>query len=181
MLHKVKIATAVAALLAGTAVVAAQPTQREAPSGTPGAQSPTPGQKGGEPKAEPKAAPKAAEPKAEPKAAPKAAEPKAEPKAAPKSAEPGAGAPGTTTTVTTEQRTQIRQTIISESNAPRVTNVNFSLTVGAVVPSTVRIVVLPPRVVEIYPAWRGYYYFLVGDRIVIVEPDTLRVVFIIDA
>jgi hypothetical protein len=168
MLHKVKIVTAVAALLAGTAVVVAQPTQREAPSGTPGAQTPTPGQ----PKAEPKAAPKAAQPKAEPKA---------EPKAAPKAAEPGAGAPGTTTTVTTEQRTQIRQTIISESNAPRVTNVNFSLTVGAVVPSTVRIVVLPPRVVEIYPAWRGYYYFLVGDRIVIVERDTLRIVFIIDA
>jgi outer membrane biosynthesis protein TonB len=215
MLHQVKIATAVAALLAGTAVVAAQPTQREAPSGTPGTQSPTPGQQKGEPKAapkaaepkaepkaapkaaepkaepkaapkaaepkaEPKAAPKAAEPKAEPKAAPKAAEPKAEPKAAPKAAEPGAGAPGTTTTVTTEQRTQIRQTIISESNAPRVTNVNFSLNVGTVVPRTVRTVVLPPRVVEIYPAWRGYYYFLVGDRIVIVDPDTLRIVFIID-
>ena len=31
------------------------------------------------------------------------------------------------------------------------TNVNFSLTTGAVVPRTVRIVVLPPRVVEIYP------------------------------
>jgi outer membrane biosynthesis protein TonB len=198
MLHKVKIVTAVAALLAGTAVVVAQPTQREAPSGTPGAQTPTPGQPKAEPKAapkaaqpkaepkaEPKAAPKAAEPKAEPKAAPKAAqpkaEPKAEPKAAPKAAEPGAGAPGTTTTVTTEQRTQIRQTIISESNAPRVTNVNFSLAAGTVIPRTVTIVVLPPRVVEIYPAWRGYYYFLVGDRIVIVEPDTLRIVFIIDA
>ena len=38
MVNKVRIATAVAALLAGTAVVAAQPTQREAPSGTPGAQ-----------------------------------------------------------------------------------------------------------------------------------------------
>jgi hypothetical protein len=36
-------------------------------------------------------------------------------------------------------------------------------------------------VVEIYPAWRGYYYFIVDDRIVIVEPDTLRIVFIIDA
>jgi hypothetical protein len=35
--------------------------------------------------------------------------------------------------------------------------------------------------VEIYPAWRGYYYFLVGDRIVIVERDTLRIVSIIDA
>jgi hypothetical protein len=182
MRHTVKIATTVAVLLAGTAVVAAQPAPRE--GGTPGAQSPTPGQKSGEPKAEPKAAPKAAEPKAERKAAPKAAEPKAAepkagPKAAPKAAEPSGGTPSTT--ITTEQRTQIRQTIISESNAPRVTNVNFSLAVGAVVPRTVRIVVLPPRVVEIYPAWRGYHYFLVGDRIVIVEPDTLRIVFIIDA
>ena len=185
MLHKVKIATAVAALLAGTVWVAAQGTQKEVPSGTPGAQTPAPGaqptQKG-EPKgqkngaskeADPKAAPKAAEPKADPKAAPKAAEPKADPKAA-----PGAGA---TTTLTTEQRTQVRQTIIKESNAPRVTNVNFSLNVGTVVPRTVTIVVLPMTVVEIYPAWRGYYYFIVGDRIVIVEPGTLRIVFIIDA
>ena len=198
MLHKVKIATAVAALLAGTVWVAAQGTQKEVPSGTPGAQTPAPGaqptQKG-EPKgqkngvskeADPKAAPKAAEPKADPKAAPKAAEPKADPKAAPKAAEPKAdpksqpGA-GATTTITTEQRTQVRQTIIKESNAPRVTNVNFSLNVGTVVPRTVTIVVLPMTVVEIYPAWRGYYYFIVGDRIVIVEPGTLRIVFIIDA
>jgi hypothetical protein len=137
--------------------------------------------KAAEPKSEPKATPKAAEPKTEPKAAPKAAEPKTDPKTTPKSADPGAQAPSTTTTVTTEQRTQIRQVIISESNAPRVTNVNFSLTVGTVIPRTVTIVVLPPRVVEIYPAWRGYYYFLVGDRIVIVEPNTLRIVFILDA
>ena len=211
MLHKVKIATAVAALLAGTVWVAAQGTQKEVPSGTPGAQTPAPGaqptqkgepkgQKNGaskeadpkaapkaaEPKADPKAAPKAAEPKADPKAAPKAAEPKADPKAAPKAAEPKAdpkAAPGAgaTTTITTEQRTQVRQTIIKESNAPRVTNVDFSLNVGTVVPRTVTIVVLPMTVVEIYPAWRGYYYFIVGDRIVIVEPGTLRIVFIIDA
>ena len=61
------------------------------------------------------------------------------------------------------------------------TNVNFSLTVGTVVPRTVTVVVLPAVVVEIYPAWRGYKYFLVGDRIVIVDPDTLRIVMIIDA
>ena len=86
-----------------------------------------------------------------------------------------------TTTITSEQTTQVRQTIIKESNAPRVTNVNFSLNVGTVVPRTVTIVVLPTTVVEIYPAWRGYYYFIVGERIVIVEPDTLRIIFIIDA
>jgi hypothetical protein len=211
MLHKAKIATAVAALLAGTVWVAAQGTQKEAPSGTPGAQPTQKGEpkgqrngvskeadpkaapKAAEPKADPKAAPKAAEPKSDPKAAPKAAEPKADPKAAPKAAEPkadpkstpGAGAQGaqegTTTTVTTEQRTQIRQTIIKQSNAPRVTNVNFSLNVGTVVPRTVKVAVLPRTVVEVYPAWRGYRYFIVGERIVIVEPDTLRIVFIIDA
>jgi Protein of unknown function (DUF1236) len=62
-----------------------------------------------------------------------------------------------------------------------VTNVNFSMNVGTVVPRTVTIVVLPMTVVEIYPAWRGYHYFIAVERIVIVEPDTLRIVFIIDA
>ena len=137
--------------------------------------------KAAEPKAEPKAAPKAAEPKAEPKGAPKAAEPKDDPKApqaAPKPAEPTAGA---APTVTPEQRTRIRETIIRSGNAPRVTNVNFALSVGTVVPRTVTVLVLPTTVVEIYPAWRGYKYFLVGDQIIIVEPDTLRIVMIIDA
>jgi hypothetical protein len=76
--------------------------------------------------------------------------------------------------ITTKQRTEIRQTIIKSGNAPRVTNVNFNVSVGAVVPSTVRFVALPPRVVEIYPEWRGYRYFIVGDRIIIVEPDSPR-------
>jgi hypothetical protein len=43
------------------------------------------------------------------------------------------------------------------------------------------VAVLPSRVVEIYPRWRGYKYFIVEERIVIVEPDTLKIVFIIDA
>ena len=83
--------------------------------------------------------------------------------------------------MTPEQRTRIRETVIRSGNAPRVTNVNFALSVGTVVPRTVTVVVLPTTVVEIYPAWRGYKYFLVGDQIIIVEPDTLRIVMIIDA
>jgi hypothetical protein len=35
--------------------------------------------------------------------------------------------------------------------------------------------------VEIYPDWRGYHFFLVGDQIVIVEPDSLRIVAVIPA
>jgi outer membrane biosynthesis protein TonB len=153
------------------------------------------GPKGAEPKSEQKAQSKSAEPKSEPKAdqkaQPKAAEPKSDQKAAPRAAEPKGGEPksqqgagtqqGSTTTVTTEQRTRIRQTVIKESNAPRVTNVNFSLNVGTVVPRTVNVAVLPSSVVEIYPAWRSYKYFIVEERIVIVEPDSLRIVYIIDA
>ena len=83
--------------------------------------------------------------------------------------------------ITTQQRTEIRQTIIQQGDAPRVTNVNFNISVGTEVPSTVRVVVLPARVVEIYPQWRGYRYFIVGERIIIVEPDRLVIVFIIEA
>jgi hypothetical protein len=83
--------------------------------------------------------------------------------------------------ISTEQRTQIRQTVMQTGNAPRVSSVTFSLSVGTVVPQTVQYVPLPPRVVEIYPAWRNYHFFIVGDEIVIVEPGSLRIVAVIPA
>jgi hypothetical protein len=80
-----------------------------------------------------------------------------------------------------EQRTRVREVIVKQGNAPRVTNVNFSLSVGTVVPRTVRVVALPGPVIEIYPSWRGYLYFMVGDQIVVVEPGSLRIVAVISA
>ena len=92
--------------------------------------------------------------------------------------QPGSGAHAQ---VTTEQRTQIRQTVMQVSDAPRVSSVTFSLSVGTVVPRTVKYMPLPSRVVEIYPAWRGYQFFIVGDQIVVVESDTLRIVAVLPA
>jgi hypothetical protein len=83
-------------------------------------------------------------------------------------------------TLTTEQRTKIRETVFKSSNAPRVSNVNFSLNVGTPVPRTVHVVDVPEVIVEVHPEWRGYRYFIVNDELVIVEPDTLRIVAIID-
>jgi hypothetical protein len=83
-------------------------------------------------------------------------------------------------TFTTEQRTKIRETVFKGSNAPRVSNVTFSLNVGTPVPRTVRIVEVPDVIVEVHPEWRGYRYFIVNDELVIVEPDTLKIVAIID-
>jgi hypothetical protein len=115
--------------------------------------------------------PKTADPKAKESAPPKTGEKpaKADPKAAEKAAK------GEKTAVTTEQRTEIRTVILKSGNAPRVTNVNFSISVGVNVPRTIRVAVLPPRVVEIYPAWRGYRYFIVGDQIIIID-DGWRIV-----
>jgi Protein of unknown function (DUF1236) len=81
---------------------------------------------------------------------------------------------------TTEQRTRIRETVFKESSAPRVSSVNFSITEGTVVPRTVHIIEVPDVIVQIHPEWRGYRYFIVKEELVIVEPDTLRIVAIID-
>lgn len=79
--------------------------------------------------------------------------------------------------LTTEQKTTIRTTVIN--TGPRVTNVNFDVKVGVVVPRTVRIAPLPATLVTIEPSWRGYMYFVYNDEIIIVEPRTLRIIEVI--
>jgi hypothetical protein len=88
---------------------------------------------------------------------------------------------GSHANISNEQRTRIRETIIKESNAPRVNNVNFNVSVGTVVPRTVRLAPVPVTFVEVVPAWRGYVYFIVGDDIIVVEPGTNRIVAVIAA
>lgn len=93
----------------------------------------------------------------------------------------GSAAKHGSASLTSEQRTKIRQTIVRQGNAPRVANVNFSVSVGTTVPRSVRLVAVPVAIVEIQPAWRGYEYFMVGDQVVIVDPDTMQIVAIISA
>jgi hypothetical protein len=80
--------------------------------------------------------------------------------------------------LTTEQRTKIRETVFKESNAPRVSKVDFSIREGTVVPRTVKIVDVPEVIIDIHPEWRRFKYFIV--KLVIVEPDTLKIVAVID-
>jgi hypothetical protein len=49
-----------------------------------------------------------------------------------------------------------------------------------VVPSSVRVVEVPPAIVKIRPAWKGYRYFVYNDEIIIVEPRTLKIVAVLD-
>src|SRR6516225_877822 len=76
---------------------------------------------------------------------------------------------GGSVTLNSQQRTRIQQTVLAGRNVPRVNNVNFALSVGTAVPSSVRIVDVPSALIEINPQWRGHQYFLVRDEIIIVD------------
>jgi hypothetical protein len=78
-----------------------------------------------------------------------------------------------------EKRTQITSEI-RQQKVEEVRNVNFNISVGVTVPSTVRAHPLPTRVIEIYPEWRGYEFILVNGRYVILRPQTHEIVYIIE-
>jgi hypothetical protein len=80
--------------------------------------------------------------------------------------------------ITTEQATEIKQVITQVNVAP--VSINFEINLGVVVPKTVKLVALPARIVEIVPAFKGFLFFVLADgRIIIVAPDTLKIVAIL--
>jgi hypothetical protein len=83
--------------------------------------------------------------------------------------------------VTVEQKTEIKQVVQEVDVEPiAVDRIDFDINVGVAVPRTIVVHPLPPRIVEIVPEYEGYLYFILADgRIVIVEPDTLKIVVII--
>lgn len=82
--------------------------------------------------------------------------------------------------LTTEQKTTIRTTVLT-SSAPRVSGrVNFDIKIGVVVPRTVRVAPVPATLISIEPEWRGYMYFVYADEIIVVEPRTLRIVAVLE-
>jgi hypothetical protein len=91
----------------------------------------------------------------------------------------GQGAAGGAAKLSTEQRTTIR-TVIKRQNVRPMTNVTFRVSIGAQVPRTVRFYPVPVELVQIYPTWRGYDYFLVGDQIIVVNPRTHEIVGVLD-
>jgi hypothetical protein len=78
-----------------------------------------------------------------------------------------------------EKQTQIVSAIKSE-RIQETTNVNVNVSVGTVLPASVHFVPLPPRIVEIYPEWRGFEVVLIHGRYVIVRPQTREIVYIIE-
>ncbi|WP_439923548.1 DUF1236 domain-containing protein [Nitrobacter sp. JJSN] len=78
-----------------------------------------------------------------------------------------------------EKQTQIISAIKQEK-VEEVTNINFNISIGTAVPSTVRYYPLPSRIVEIYPEWHGYDFILVRGKYIILRPRTHEIVYIIE-
>ncbi|WJR68162.1 DUF1236 domain-containing protein [Neorhizobium sp. CSC1952] len=80
--------------------------------------------------------------------------------------------------ISTEQQTEIRSVFVENRVEP--VDIDVDVSVGTAVPTTVELHPLPPRIVEIVPAYRGYEYFVLADgRIIIVEPSTHEVVYVL--
>jgi len=81
--------------------------------------------------------------------------------------------------ITDKQRTEIRTSIREEHIKP-VAHVDFDINIGVAVPNTIVLHPLPARIVEIVPAYEGYEFFMLADgTIVIVEPATLKIVYVL--
>jgi hypothetical protein len=105
--------------------------------------------------------------------------PTAETKSPSDSKTTGNAATSATVAPPAEKRTQITSAIKQEK-VEEVTNVNFNLSLGTMVPAGVRYHPLPSRIVEIYPEWRGYDFILVHGRYIILRPQTHEIVYIIE-
>jgi hypothetical protein len=97
---------------------------------------------------------------------------------------PGAGTSANrsqTAAAALPQQTQVRisQTLLRERIRPA--NVNFAVSVGIAVPSSVTLRPLPASVIQIAPQFRGHRFFVTQDRIVIVEPARKTVIAVLDA
>jgi putative peptidoglycan binding protein len=72
--------------------------------------------------------------------------------------------------VSSQQVTKI-ESVMSSRNVPRVDHVSFSIRTGAVVPRDVHFVSVTtyPELIEVFPRYRDYSFFVVEDEIVFVD------------
>lgn len=89
------------------------------------------------------------------------------------------GQAGANAKLSTEQRTKITS-VIREQRVQPETHVNFNISVGTRVPTSVHFHPLPAEIITVYPDWRGYEFFLVREEIVVVNPRTMEIVAVLN-
>lgn len=82
--------------------------------------------------------------------------------------------------ISQSQRAHIREAFRSHRrHFHRVARVGFPIFVGAYVPSDYTFYDVPEDIVEYAPEYEGYKYIIVGDQLLIIDPETWEIVAII--
>jgi hypothetical protein len=69
--------------------------------------------------------------------------------------------------------------LLRSGSVNRVSNLNVHVAIGTALPRDVVIRPLPPEIVTLVPEYRGYDYVVYNDEIIIIEPSTREIVYII--
>ncbi len=96
------------------------------------------------------------------------------------SAEERSGRSVGSTALSPDQKTRLHG-IITGGDIRRIDNADFALSVGTRVPNTVTFYDLPETIVDIVPEYRGDEYIVVGDQLVIIDPETLEILAVLPA
>jgi hypothetical protein len=96
------------------------------------------------------------------------------------SAQSTTSAQGGAKSLTAEQKTKIRTSVLQSGPKVSRSSINFNISVGTVVPRSVHFVTVPQTIVEYYPEWRGYEYFVVDEEIIILDPHSYKIVAILN-
>jgi hypothetical protein len=80
--------------------------------------------------------------------------------------------------ISSERQAEIRDIIVATNVQP--VDIDTDIAVGVEIPRTVTLQPLPAEVIKIVPAYEDYMFFVLADgRIIIVDPDTYQIVYIL--
>jgi hypothetical protein len=83
--------------------------------------------------------------------------------------------------ITNEKRTIIRERVVRRAPKRYSRNeINFNLSVGTAIPRSYVIYDVPSVFFDIYPEYRDYDYIVVGDLLLIIDPETREIIDVIE-
>jgi hypothetical protein len=94
----------------------------------------------------------------------------------------GAGnAGGKSVQLSESKRARIKKLIVKDRSVARANDSHFSVAVGTAVPHDVHVAQLPSDVIRVVPEYKGFDYVVVRDQLLIIDPDTMKIVAILPA
>jgi Protein of unknown function (DUF1236) len=80
--------------------------------------------------------------------------------------------------ISRRERARVHDILVRRRVEP--VNIDFPIRVGERVPTYITSYTLPEEVYEYVPGYEGYRYFVTGDEVVIVDPQTMEIVSVLE-